>query len=80
MKSVRKQASSQDFFMGGAYLKNPDQIITVGMIYHVSSKDTRVLGGSSGIHPCKNLKFEVLKLLEMHWGCQSNHHQFFVSF
>ena len=42
---------------GGAYLKNRDQIISVGMIGHASSKDTRVLGGSGGMLPGKN--FEI---------------------
>ena len=30
---------------GGAYLKNRNQIINVGMIGHASSEDERVLGG-----------------------------------
>ena len=40
---------------GGAYRKNRDQIINVGMTVHASSEDTRVLGGCGGI-----------KVLEMH--------------
>ena len=31
--------------MGGAYLKNRDQIINVGMIGHASTEDTMALGG-----------------------------------
>ena len=35
------QARSQDFLCGGAYLKNRDQIINVGIIRNAASKDTR---------------------------------------
>ena len=54
---------------GGAYLKNRDQIITVGMVSHASSdlKTQLVLGGGRGYAPSDRniLKFQVLNLLEM---------------
>ena len=40
---------------------------------HASSKDTRVLGGPGICSPRTILKFEVLKLLEIHWNGQSYH-------
>ena len=39
------------FFIGGAYLKNRDQIINVGRIGHASSKDARLLGKSGHASP-----------------------------
>ena len=53
-------------FLGGGMHKNTDQIINVGMIGHASSEDTRILRGDQGHTPPENVKFEVLKLLEMH--------------
>ena len=56
---------------GGAYLKNRDQIITVGMVSHASSdlKTQLVLGGGGGRGHAPSdrniLKFQVLNLLEM---------------
>ena len=36
---------------GGAYLKNRDHKVNVGMIRHASSEDASVLGGSGGMVP-----------------------------
>ena len=41
---------------GGAYLKNRDQIINVGMIGHESAEDIKFLGGSGGMLRRKNLR------------------------
>ena len=38
---MSEQARSQDFLWGGAYLKNREQIINVGLIGHASREDTR---------------------------------------
>ena len=43
------------------------------MIGYASAEDTRLLGGSGGILPRKKLKFEIFKLLKMHWICQFYH-------
>ena len=40
LKYIIKQARSQDFSWGGAYLNNRDQIINFGMIRYASSEDT----------------------------------------
>ena len=40
--------------------------------------DIRLLGGSGGMLPGQNLRFEVLALLEMYWNCQSCHHYIFL--
>ena len=45
-----------------AYLKNRDQIIYVRMIGHRSPENTKVMLAR------KTLKFEVVKLLEIHFG------------
>ena len=52
----------------GAYLKNRDQFVNVGVIGHASAEDTKVFYGGSGRGqlPRKILKFLILKLLEMH--------------
>ena len=45
----RFSGSSQEFFVGGAYLKNRDQIINIGMIGHATEfrrhKDSRRVRG-----------------------------------
>ena len=46
-----QQAHSQSFWWGSAYVKNPDQIINVGMIGHANSEDTGILGGSGSMLP-----------------------------
>ena len=51
---------------GGAYPKNPDQIINILTINHVRAEDTRLLGGPGACTPGKMLKLEILKLLEMY--------------
>ena len=59
---------------GGGVLKNRYNIINVGLIGHASSEDTKLLQGPGAYFPENLLKFEVLKLLEMHSKCQSYHH------
>ena len=48
----------------GAYFKIRDQII--GMTGLAGTEDTRFLEGPGACCSGKNLKFEILKLLEMH--------------
>ena len=50
--------------MGGAYLKNRNQIINVGMIGRASSEDRRAFGGPGACSLGKSLKFEVIKRLK----------------
>ena len=52
---------------GGAYFKNRDQKIDVGVIGHTSGEDTRPLERPGACFPGKSLKFENFKLLEMHF-------------
>ena len=50
----------------GGCLENWDQIINVGVIGLVSSEDKWVLGGSEGMQPGIIVKFEILKLVQLH--------------
>ena len=52
--------------MGGAHPKNTDQIINIGTIGPASAEDTCKTFRRSKRCPGKKLKFEILKLLEMH--------------
>ena len=58
---------TRNFHGGVAYLKNRDQIITVGIIGHASAEDTKLLGGGGGgprvCSPGNILKFLILELL-----------------
>ena len=49
-----------------AYLKNRDQIINLRMIGRANSEDTRILGELWACSFGKKIKFEVLRLLELH--------------
>ena len=61
----------------GTYLKNRCQIVDVGLIGYASTEAWRRHKGFRGLRgtcsPGTILTFKVLKLLEMHWNCQSYH-------
>ena len=47
------------FHGGVAYLKNRDQIITVGIIGHASAEDTKLLGGGGSAGMLLRQHFEI---------------------